>query len=57
MLIGMEWKIIFDDGQSIAQKIGRIEKQDISFVYIRTSENNKLQAIPIQNIKRMEKLE
>jgi len=53
----MEWKIIFDDGQSIAQKIGRIEKQDISFVYIRTSENNKLQAIPIQNIKRMEKLE
>lgn len=50
----MEWKIFFDDGQSIKQKIGIIEKHDESFVYIRTE--RKLEAIPISNIKRMEEI-
>ena len=50
----MEWKIFFDDGQSIKQKIGEIEKQDDSFVYIRV--NGKQEAIPISAIKRMEEV-
>jgi len=48
----MAWKIFFDDGQNISVKKGTIEKQDSSFVYIKT--DNKLEAIPISNIKRME---
>jgi hypothetical protein len=47
-MIGMEWKIFFDDGRSVVQKQGTIEKQDLSFVYIRV--NDKLEAIPVNSI-------
>ena len=50
-MFGMVWKLFFDDGQSIKQKEGELVKTDNSFVYLQI--NNKLEAIPIQNIKRM----
>jgi hypothetical protein len=50
----MVWKLFFDDGQSVKQKVGEIEKKDSSFVYIRVE--GILEAIPISNIKRMEEI-
>lgn len=50
----MVWKIFFDDGESIKQKKGVIEKTSDGFVYIKL--DGKLEAIPIANIKRMEEV-
>ena len=51
----MVWKIFYDDKESIKQKEGSIEKQDLSFVYIKS--NGKLHAIPANSIIRMEEVD
>lgn len=54
----MVWKIFFDDGIKVNVKEGIIEKGDDenTFIYLRNTKTNKLEALPKTRIVRMEEI-
>ncbi len=50
----MVWKIFFDDGIKVNVKEGIIEKEDDTFIYLKTK--TKVEALPKSRIIRMEEV-